>query len=214
MSWYAEALRVPIAGTQGPSPTLEKYPTQLSTKLYAWCNAVRQVVFSWLYWKLVTSVNYVLQRIHWHHSVSLHCLLLVAVVPNCFHFVVRPLTALRPDSLHGWHPVTVPHWNSWCSWEWSILSQMFAEAACTPRCVIVYTCGHESDWKTLIEWFGWVSEYFWQHSVYAYDMYITSMMEPGSTHKVWMAPRGIQMMEAKAMIQPTPWPQGGKTYSP
>lgn len=28
------------------------------------------------------------------------------------------------------------------------LSQLFVEAACMPRCSILYTCDHESEWNT------------------------------------------------------------------
>ena len=75
----------------------------------------------------------------------------VAVVPNHFHFVIIPLTVdcgifsreeiSRLDSLHRWHPITVPRWNSLSSWERPILSQMFVEADCMPRCLNLYTCG-------------------------------------------------------------------------
>ena len=36
-----------------------------------------------------------------------------------------------------------------------------------PRCLLLYTCGHGSDWNTWFQLFGWVSEYFWQYSVCA-----------------------------------------------
>uniref|UniRef100_A0A3Q4H3G4 DNA-directed DNA polymerase n=1 Tax=Neolamprologus brichardi TaxID=32507 RepID=A0A3Q4H3G4_NEOBR len=43
-----------------------------------------------------------------------------------------------PDwTLHRWHLITQ-----------AILSQMFIEAVCMPRSLILYTCGHESDWNT------------------------------------------------------------------
>ena len=116
--------------------------------------------------------------IHWPHSVILRGLPLcgwIAVVPNCFHFVIISLTVdcgifrseeiSRLDLLHRWHPITVPRWNSLSSWEWPILSQMFVETVCMPRCLLLYTCGHGSDWNTWFELFGWVSEYFWQYSV-------------------------------------------------
>jgi len=44
MSCYAEALRVPLTGTQGQSPTPEKQPHFTLCTLH---NAVRQVSFSW-----------------------------------------------------------------------------------------------------------------------------------------------------------------------
>ena len=99
----------------------------------------------------------------------------IAVIPNRFHFVIIPLRVdcgiFRSeeisllDLLHRWHPITVPRWNSLSSWERPILSQMFVETVCMPRCLLLYTCGHGSDWNTWFQLFGWVSEYFWQYSV-------------------------------------------------
>lgn len=64
------------------------------------------------------------------------------------------------DLLQMWHPITVPHWNSLISWDWPILSQMFVEAVCTPRCWILQTCGHESDWNALIQYLHcWVNTF-------------------------------------------------------
>ena len=101
----------------------------------------------------------------------------VVVVPNCFHCVIIPLTVdcgifrsediSRLDLLHRWHPITAPHWNSLSSWERHILSQMFVETVCVPRCCFLYTCSHGSDWNTWFKLFGWVSEYFWHYSVRA-----------------------------------------------
>ena len=101
--------------------------------------------------------------IHWPCSVILRGLPLhgwAAVIPNRFHFVIIPLTVdcgifrseeiSRLDLLHRWHPITVPRWNSLSSWERPILSQMFVETVCMPRCLLLYTCGHGSDWNT---WF-------------------------------------------------------------
>ena len=101
--------------------------------------------------------------IRWPLSVILRGLPLhgwVAVIPNRFHFVIIPLTVdcgifrseeiSQLDLLHRWHPITVPCWNSLSSWEWPILSQMFVETVCMPRCLLLYTCGHGSDWNT---WF-------------------------------------------------------------
>ena len=101
--------------------------------------------------------------IRWPRSVSLRGLPLrgrVAVVPKHFHFLIIQLTVdcgiFRNeeiswlDLLHRWHPITVPRWNSLSSWERPILSQMFVKTVCMPRCLILYTCGHGSDWNT---WF-------------------------------------------------------------
>ena len=106
----------------------------------------------------------------WPRSIILRGLPLrgwVAVVPNCLYFVIIQLTVdcgifrseeiSQLDLLHRWHPVTVPHWNSLSSWEWPILWQSV--------CLLLYTCGHGIDWTTWFQLFGWVSEYFWQHSV-------------------------------------------------
>ena len=111
----------------------------------------------------------------WPRSIILRGLPLsgwVAVIPNRFHFVIIPLTVdcgmfrsediSRLDLLHWWHPITVPRWNSLSSWERPILSQMFAETVYMPRCLLLSTCGHGSDWNTWFQLFGWVSEYFWQ----------------------------------------------------
>ena len=54
----------------------------------------------------------------------------------------------RLDLLHRWHPITVPCWNSLSSWEQPILLQMFAETVYMPRCLLLYTRGHGSDWTT------------------------------------------------------------------
>ena len=116
--------------------------------------------------------------IRWPRSVISHGLPprgWVAVIPNRLYFVIIPLTVdcgifgskeiSRLDLLHRWHPITVPRWNSLSSWERPILSQMFVETVCMPRCLLLYTCGHGSDWNTWFQLFGWVSEYFWQYSV-------------------------------------------------
>ncbi|CAI9614667.1 unnamed protein product [Staurois parvus] len=52
------------------------------------------------------------------------------------------------DLLRRWKPITVPHLNSLSSCERPILSQMFVEVVCMPRCLILYTCGHGGDWNT------------------------------------------------------------------
>ena len=86
--------------------------------------------------------------IRWPRSIILRGLPLcgwVAIVPNCFHFVIIPLTVdcgiFRRDEiswldlLHRWHPITVACWNSPSSWERPILSQMFVETvACLGVC--------------------------------------------------------------------------------
>ena len=118
--------------------------------------------------------------IRWSHPVSLRGLPIsgwVAVVPNHFRFIITPLTVdcgifreeeiSRLDLLHRWHPITVPCWDSLSSWERPILSQLFVETVYMPRCLLLYTCGHGSDWNTWFQLFGWVSEYFWQYSVCA-----------------------------------------------
>ena len=96
--------------------------------------------------------------IRWPRSSVLHGLPLrswVTVIPNCFHFVIIPLTVdsgifrseqiSRLDLLHRWHPITVPCWNSLSSWEQHILSHMFVETVCMPWCLLSYTCGHGSN---------------------------------------------------------------------
>ena len=60
---------------------------------------------------------------------------------------------------HRWHPITVPRLNSLSSWEGHILSQMSVETACMRRGLLLYTCGHGSDWNTWFQLFGWMSEY-------------------------------------------------------
>ncbi|CAI9558335.1 unnamed protein product [Staurois parvus] len=54
----------------------------------------------------------------------------------------------RMTLLHRWQPITVPRFNSLSSSEQPILSKMFVEAVCMPRCLILYTCGHGGDWNT------------------------------------------------------------------
>ena len=105
--------------------------------------------------------------IHWPRSIILRGLPLcgkVAVIPNRLHFVIVPLIVdcgiFRSeeiswlDLLHRWHPITVSCWNSLSSWERPILSQMFVETVCMPRCLHLYTCGHGSDWNTWFQLFG------------------------------------------------------------
>ena len=75
------------------------------------------------------------------------------------------------DLLHSWHPITVPCWNSLSSWERPILSKMFVETVFMPRCLLLFTCGHWSDWNTWFQLFGWVSESFWQYSVCQHLLY-------------------------------------------
>ena len=121
-------------------------------------------------WRPLRTLHF---SIHCARSIILRCLALrgwVAVVSNCLHFVIIPLTIdcgifrskeiSRLDLLHRWHPITVPWWNSLSSWERPILSQMFVETVCMPRCLLLYTCGHRSDLKT---WFqlldGWVNTF-------------------------------------------------------
>ena len=112
-------------------------------------------------------------------SIILHGLPLcgrVAVIPKRFHFVIIPLVTVDCRifrskeiswlDLHRRHPITVPRWNSLSSWEQHILSQMFVETVCMPRCLLLHTCGHGSDWNTWFQLFGWVTEYFWQYSVF------------------------------------------------
>ena len=78
--------------------------------------------------------SYPLSNIRWPRSVILRDLPLcgwVAVIPNCFHFVIIPLTVdcgifsseeiSRLDLLHSWHPITVPRWNSLSSWECEVI---------------------------------------------------------------------------------------------
>ena len=94
---------------------------------------------------------------------------------SLFHFAIAPLTVdcgifrseeiSRLDLLHRRHPITEPRWNSLSSWERPILSQMLGETVCMPRCLLLYTRGHGSDWNTWFALLGWVSEYFWQLSV-------------------------------------------------
>lgn len=64
------------------------------------------------------------------------------------------------------HPITVPRWSCalWTLYVWGLLSQMYAEAICMPKCLILYTCGHGSN--TYIQRFAWMSEYFLQNSLY------------------------------------------------
>ena len=82
-----------------------------------------------------------------------------------YHFVTvdcgifRSEDISRLDLLRRWHPITVPRWNSLSSWERPILSQMFVETGCMPWCLILYTCGHWSDWITWFQSFGWLGEY-------------------------------------------------------
>ncbi|CAI9593817.1 unnamed protein product, partial [Staurois parvus] len=108
---------------------------------------------------------------------SVHCALQHALTPLC-HFtwpttswlscccsqlllsrsVIIPLTVdygifcskeiSQIDLLHRWQPITVPRLHSLSSWEIPIFSQMFVEAVCMPRCLILYTCGHVGDWNT------------------------------------------------------------------
>ena len=110
--------------------------------------------------------------IRWLHSVILGGLPLgwVTVIPNRFHFVIIPMTVdcgifrseeiSRLDLLHRWHPITVPRWNSLRSWETHILSQMFVETVCMPRCLILYIGGHGSDWTHDFNYLdGWVNTF-------------------------------------------------------
>ena len=94
----------------------------------------------------------------------------VAVIPNRFHFVMIPLTVdcgifrseetSRLDFLHRLCPLTAPCWNSLSSWERPILSQMIVETVCMPRCLLLYTCGHGSDWNTSFNYLdGWVNTF-------------------------------------------------------
>lgn len=43
---------------------------------------------------------------------------------------------------------------------------MFVETVCMYGCLILYSCGHGSDWNIGFQLFEWVCEYFWQYSVY------------------------------------------------
>lgn len=105
------------------------------------------------------------------------------VAVNCFHFVIKPLTAdcamfsseeiSRTDLMHRWLPVTVPCWNS--------------PSSSMTRCLIWYTCGHGSDPNTWIQWCGHVSEHFWWYSVYVLGFYwCSSQILVGHTLKVFL----------------------------
>ena len=157
------------------------------------------VYSDWLCRKLATSAHYASQHLL-TRSVILRGLPFhgwVAVVPNCFHFVIIPLTVdcgiFRREEiswlelLHRWHPITVQCWNSLSSWMRPILSQMFVETVCMPWCLLLYTCGHGSDWNWF-QLFGWVSEYFWQYSV-SPGIFICmhpELIENGSRELCWM----------------------------
>ena len=102
-----------------------------------------EVYSGWLCRKLATSVHFVCQHLL-TRTVILRGRPLrgwVAVIPSHFHFVTltgdcgifRSEEPSRLDMLHRWHPITVPRW-SLSSWEWPILSQMFVETVCKPRC--------------------------------------------------------------------------------
>ena len=178
---------------------METHSMKLSTR---WSGANLKATWSlevcsdWLFRKLATSVHYIPQ-----HPLTCSVILSgrplhgwVAVVPNCFHFVIIPLTAdcgiFRSkeisglDLLHRWHPITVPRWNSLSSWEWLILSQMFEETICMPR-LLLYTCGHGSDWNTWFQLFEWVSEYFWQYSVYSQQVLTVASYISFQIPRVW-----------------------------
>ena len=45
---------------------------------------------------------------------------------------------------------------NWLHWERPILSRMSVETVCMPRCLVLYTCGHRSDWNI---WFQWVNTF-------------------------------------------------------
>ena len=97
------------------------------------CRAL--VCSDWLSRKLATSAQYAPQHL---------------LTPLChFTWPTTPWLSWL-DLLHSWHPITVPHWNSLSSWEQPILSHIFVEAVCMPRCLNLYTCGHGSDWNPWI----------------------------------------------------------------
>lgn len=54
---------------------------------------------------------------------------------------------------------------------------MFVEAVRMPGCLILYTCGHENDWNTLIQWFECVSEYLWQYGASARPKLTNNLMK-------------------------------------
>lgn len=87
-------------------------------------------------------------EIEWHPILNPPICSWVAVGPSHFLFVLIPLL---PDLLHRWHLIMVPRRNSMGYWEQCILSQIFVEAVCLPRCLTStgHTCGHGSDWKVI-----------------------------------------------------------------
>lgn len=88
------------------------------------------------------------------------------VVYNCLHFAIIPLTIdsgifsreeiSQMDLLNRWQLITVLRLNSWSSYEWPILLQMFVEPVGMFRCSIWSTCGHEGDWNTWVQRFGYL----------------------------------------------------------
>lgn len=98
-----------------------------------------------------------------HHCIWRHCTwwwlinnwLIIQLTLDCGIF--RSEETARLDRRH---PITVPHWNPLSSWERLILSRMFVETVCKPRCFIIYTCGHQSEWHTWFRILWRVSEYF------------------------------------------------------
>ena len=137
---------------------METHSMKLSTHC-SWANLKAtwslEVCSDWLCSKLAP-LRTMRLGIRWPRSVILRGW--VAVVPNRFLFVIIPLTAdcgifsseeiSQLDLLHRWYPVTVPRWNSLSPWEQPLLSQMFEEAVCRPRCLNLHTCGRGSDWNT------------------------------------------------------------------
>lgn len=88
----------------------------------------------------------------------------VAVLPSHFRFVVTV------D--HGMHNVTnfifvfIAQKTSQFQRKWKVLWYMFVDAVVMLRCWRVYICGHESDWNTGIQEFGFVNQHLWLCRIY------------------------------------------------
>ena len=133
---------------------METHSMKLSTHC-SWANLKAtwslQVCSDWLCRKLATSTHSVpqhplppLHHFTWPTTSWLSCCLSL-LLPLCYNttgswLIFRSEDIARPDLLHRWHPITVPCWNSLSSWQRPILSQMFAETVCIPRCLLQCTC--------------------------------------------------------------------------
>ena len=131
--------------------------------------------------KLATSAHYAHQypltplcHFTWPTTLWLSCCrlsiasTLLPLTVDCGIFRNKEISRL--DLLHSWYLITVPCWNSLSSWERPVLSQMFVTVwnSLHAQVLLLYTCGHESDWNTWFQSFGWVSEYFSQYSIRVY----------------------------------------------